>query len=209
MNCDECSELLCDAVDARLSAAQETALRDHCSGCDDCRDLLRDLLDIRRMAATLEQRPAPPEVWDRILGKVESRLAAWVPVAAAAALVVTLGGASWFYFVASHTRPSGTPASDVELARNAESELQQAEQHYESAIAALEQLTANRQSSLDPQVADAIRQSLATIDKAIGDSRAALKAQPDSIVAQTSLLEALRMKVALLQETVSLLNARS
>ena len=89
------------------------------------------------------------------------------------------------------------------------SELQLAEQHYDNAIVALEKLTADKQNTLDPQVADAIEQSLATIDKAIGDSRAALESQPDSIVAQTSLLEALRMKVSLLQETVSLMNAHS
>jgi hypothetical protein len=36
-----------------------------------------------------------------------------------------------------------------------------------------------------------------------------LESDPSSFVAQTSLLEALRMKVALLQETVSLMNATS
>jgi anti-sigma factor RsiW len=38
--------------------------------------------------------------------------------------------------------------------------------------------------------------------------RAALQAEPESLVAQSSLLEALRMKVSLLQEKVSLMNAR-
>lgn len=209
MNCDECSEFLGDAVEASLSPAQEAALRDHCSRCDDCRDLLRDLLEIRRAAATLERRTPPPEIWDRIAGRLATRRVLWAPLAAAATLAVVLAGATWFYFAADRPVPSGAPESTVDLARSAESELQQAEQHYENAIAALEQLTAGKQGSLDPQVADAIRQSLATIDDAISDSRAALKAQPDSAIAQTSLLEALRMKVALLQETVSLINVRS
>ncbi len=78
-----------------------------------------------------------------------------------------------------------------------------------NAIAALEQLTVKRDSTLDPSVAAEIAQSLQSIDRAIDDSRAALKSDPNSFVAQTSLLEALRMKVALLQETVSLMNARS
>ena len=93
--------------------------------------------------------------------------------------------------------------------RSAASELQLAEQHYQNAITALEQLTVERDDALDPSVAAEIAQSLKSIDRAIDDSRAALKSDPGSFVAQTSLLEALRMKVALLQETVSLMNARS
>ena len=112
-------------------------------------------------------------------------------------------------------RPSGTHRSGErqraasDLVRNAASELQLAEQHYQNAITALEQLTVARDSALDPSVAAEIAQSLKSIDRAIDDSRAALKSDPNSFVAQTSLLEALRMKVALLQETVSLMNARS
>ena len=120
-----------------------------------------------------------------------------------------LGAAAWF---AAGTNWSGggrgnDTASD--LVRNAASELQLAEQHYANAITALEKLTVDRDSALDPSVAAEIAQSLKSIDRAIDDSRAALKSDPNSFVAQTSLLEALRMKVALLQETVSLMNARS
>jgi hypothetical protein len=73
----------------------------------------------------------------------------------------------------------------------------------------LEQLTVRKDTTLDPATAADIAQSLSSIDRAIADTRAALKTDPNSFVAQTSLLEALRMKVALLQETVSLMNARS
>ena len=99
--------------------------------------------------------------------------------------------------------------SPATLVRSAATELQLAEQHYQNAITALEKLTVNRDNALDPMVAAEIALSLQSIDRAIDDSRAALKTQPDSFVAQTSLLEALRMKVALLQETVTLMNARS
>jgi hypothetical protein len=134
------------------------------------------------------------------------RLPHWGSLAAAAVLMM-LGAAAWFGLPA---RPDGAPTvSSVDLARNAASELQLAEQHYENAIVALERLTVNKDNTLDPVVAAQIAQSLQSIDRAISDSRAALKSEPDSFVAQTSLLEALRMKVALLQETVSLMNARS
>ena len=117
-----------------------------------------------------------------------------------------IGAAAWF---ASSTNRGGSDGTASDLVRNAASELQLAEQHYQNAITALEQLTVARDSALDPSVAAEIAQSLKSIDRAIDDSRAALKSDPSSFVAQTSLLEALRMKVALLQETVSLMNARS
>ena len=117
----------------------------------------------------------------------------WPQLAAAAALVVVLGTAAWF---AIGTAPrEGGNGTASELVRSAASELQLAEQHYLNAITALEQLTVGRDTALDPAIAAEIAQSLKSIDRAIDDSRAALKSDPSSFVAQTSLLEALRMKV--------------
>ena len=48
--------------------------------------------------------------------------------------------------------------------------------------------------------------NLRVIDDAIGDSRAALKTDPSSDLAQDSLFEALRSKVTLLQDTIALIN---
>jgi hypothetical protein len=141
------------------------------------------------------------------------RSLSWSSLAAAAALLIAAAGTIALYVNGHRTAPAasvGRSGSDAtSLAQSAELEIQQAEQHYDKAIAALEQLTAGTQDSLDPRVADAIAQSLRTIDQAIAESRAALKTDPGSDVAQSSLLEALRMKVALLQETISLMNARS
>jgi hypothetical protein len=174
------------------------------------------LTEIRATAATLYRHTPSPELWQAIAAQVEpaspkrpdygfSRVD-WPRLAAAAALMIMLGAGVWFA-----TRPGAPSNADgaSNLVRSAASELQQAEQHYQNAITALEQLTVAKESALDPAVAAEIAQSLASIDRAIADSRAALKSDPDSFVAQTSLLEALRMKVALLQETVSLMNARS
>ena len=206
MTCEECSELLGDAVDGSLDPGQEAALQSHCSECSACRELLRDLTEIRRVAATLDRHSVPAGLKTRIEGRLTyHRLA--VSLAAAAAVALVAGSTVWFYFV---ERGAHLPERTAgEIVESAESELKQAEQHYEKAIAALEQLTADRQNALDPDVAENIARSLAVIDKAIGESRTALQREPDSILAETSLLEALRMKVSLLQQTVSLMNNRS
>ncbi len=220
MNCDRYSEWISEAVDGTLDQAAQAELDMHCRGCADCRELLSDLLDIRAAAATLDRITPSPAVWTAISAKIDSprsphgvsslgragRAPSWGQLAAAAALVTVLGAAAWFGL---SLRPSNGGTEPVaELARAA-SELQLAEQHYLNAIASLEQLTVRKDSTLDPATAADIAQSLSSIDRAIADSRAALKTDPNSFVAQTSLLEALRMKVALLQETVSLMNARS
>jgi hypothetical protein len=220
MNCDRYSEWISEAVDGTLDQAAQAELDTHCRACADCRELLSDLIDIRAAAATLDRVTPSPAVWTAISAKIdtprsplgvsslgrEGRAPSWKQLAAAAALVTVLGAAAWFGL---SLRPSNGGSEPVaELARAA-SELQLAEQHYLNAIASLEQLTVRKDTALDPAIAADIAQSLSSIDRAIADTRAALKTDPNSFVAQTSLLEALRMKVALLQETVSLMNARS
>jgi len=212
MTCEQCSEFLGDVVDGTLDADRRAAVDAHVRDCGACRGLLNDLTNIRAAAATLERRTPPPEVWRSIRAHVDHSTLApqrrrFTRLAAAAALMMMLGTAAWFGL--SREWRSGDEGATSELARSAASELQLAAQHYENAITALEQLTIDKDNALDPSVAAEIAQSLSSIDRAIDESRAALKSEPDSFVAQTSLLEALRMKVALLQETVSLMNARS
>lgn len=214
MTCERCSEWLGDAVDGTLEAARQREVDAHCRGCASCRELLDDLMEIRAAAATLDRHTPSPDVWRAIASRVEGTgerprkvSLTWRQLAAAAALVVALGTAVWFGI--RTVPPEGGGGTASELVRTAASELQLAEQHYLNAIASLEKLTVSRDTALDPAIAAEIAASLRSIDRAIDDSRTALKAEPNSFVAQTSLLEALRMKVALLQETVSLMNATS
>lgn len=222
MNCNEYTERLGDAVDGTLPPGERVLLDAHVRTCDTCRELLNDLLEIHAAAATLDRVTPSPDLWTAIAASVAPKVAVSRPwmlpgsasfgrgLPAAAAIVVMLGAAAWFDLTREWKgwRGAGTDSA-ASIARSAATELQLAEQHYENAIAALERLTADRETTLDPAVAAEIAQSLQSIDRAIGDSRAALKAEPESFVAQTSLLEALRMKVALLQETMSLMSARS
>ena len=221
MNCERYSEWISEAIDGTLTPAQHAELDAHCRGCGACRELLDDLKEIRAAAASLDRLTPSPEMWTAIAAQIHTPRATvtpmptrqrrvifgsrWMHVAAAAALVAMLGASAWFGLSMMSRRPAND--RPAELARTAASELQLAEQHYLNAITSLEQLTVQKDNALDPAIAADIAASLKSIDRAIDDSRAALKADPRSFVAQTSLLEALRMKVALLQETVSLMNA--
>jgi hypothetical protein len=59
---------------------------------------------------------------------------------------------------------------------------------------------------LDPMTAEILKANLTVIDMAIDESRAALETEPSSDVAQESLFAALNTKLALLQDTVTLIN---
>jgi hypothetical protein len=87
-----------------------------------------------------------------------------------------------------------------------EVELQQAEQHYEKAIKGLEQIANAERGTLDPNTAATLQKNLAVIDQAISESRAAVRAEPTSEPAQTSLIESFKAKIGLLQDTVALIN---
>ena len=227
MTCAEVNDWLGDAVDGTLDSERQSQVDAHCRRCAACRELLEDLTDIRAAAATLDRRTPSPELWRTIAAKTDDRrrwasawthLAGpptrqprwrgmrWGALASAAALMMMLGAGAWF---AVGSDPGVATGTSSDLVRNAATELQLAEQHYQNAITALERLSVEKDNALDPAIAAEIAQSLQSIDRAIDDSRAALESDPSSFVAQTSLLEALRMKVALLQETVSLMNATS
>jgi Putative zinc-finger len=139
-------------------------------------------------------------------------------LALAASLLLMIGGSlyllhRWTQEPVSTPTIAQTPNSTTPgngpggaLVESIDSELQQAAAHYEKAIAGLEQVANASDSPLDPDVMASLHRNLGVIDKAIAESRTALIAQPNSRVAQQSLFDAFRRKVALLQDTIALMN---
>ena len=81
-----------------------------------------------------------------------------------------------------------------------------AQAQFEKAIEDLEKVAKANQQALDPGTAATIEKNLGIIDQAIADNRAAVKSEPASVAARETLFEALRQKVTLLQDTISLIN---
>jgi anti-sigma factor RsiW len=109
--------------------------------------------------------------------------------------------------VTENARPStDTQGGGNNLVQSVALELRSAEEHYEKAIAGLEQIATSDEGALDPQIATVLQKNMAIVDQAIRDSRTALESQPGSNVAQESLFEAFRRKVGLLQDTIALIN---
>lgn len=223
-------DLINGYVEGTLGPAERAEVDRHLEGCSDCRQLAADLAEIRRVAGTLDPREPPARAWLRLERAihVESRHAAdaatadsvgggrWKAIAilsAAAVLVVAtfVGLRYGFLNRGSHT-PHVTSSEAVAGADTAasaqvvEAELRAAESHYDRAIKGLEQIASSEQGALDPKTAATLQKNLAVIDQAISESRAAVSAQPTSEPAVNSLMENFKSKLALLQDTVALIN---
>ena len=209
-----------DYVDNALGPGDRARVEQHLETCRECHGLAADLRDLRRAAAALEPIEPSAGAWTRIEEAIRrdgpldgrdlrgslSRQAWGWSAAAALLLLATLAGLR-LGPMARHTTAVSVPTdAAVASAQAVESELLQAEQHYQRAISGLEQLAAADTAALDPQTAATLQKNLSVIDRAINESRAALKAQPDSEPAQQSLFESFKSKIALLQDTVALIN---
>ena len=209
MNCQHYETAIDDSVDGTIDAAAAAALRAHLEVCADCRALADDFRAIRTAALTLERHQPPARTWHRIAAGLESnrqarRFAwlAWRPMAAAAAVLLMLS-ATWVMLQpAAQPAPAATEAEDA----SPEFDFQSTEAQYQTAIAGLEQITSAGDMELDPMTAEILKVNLTVIDMAIDESRAALETEPSSDVAQQTLFAALGSKVALLQDTVALIN---
>ena len=181
----------------------------HLAGCAACRGLAADLAEVRAAAGRLADRPVPDAVWARLRPMLPA------PVAAGPGLERPLagrrrgaaaGGGRRAGHACSAPRLAAATRGDAAVAQVA-ADLEAAEAHYLRAIAGLERIARMDDPALDPEVARVLRANLQEIDGAIRDTRAALAARPEDDVARRGLFEALGGKVALLEQTVSIIDA--
>jgi putative zinc finger protein len=216
------ADVLVDLVDGRLEPAQQRDVERHLEGCAECRALVTDLRSIRAAAFMLDRREPPAAVWARLQSAVAAEplprarvllmptrhnWPVWLAAAAVLTLATTIG--LWPLMRRGVAPAHDTAATEVPGEVTVESvtaEFEAAERHYQKAIDDLQSITNKDTGELDPQVAAVLNKNLTVIDQAISESRAALKAQPSSTNAQEGLFDALRSKVALLQQTVELIN---
>jgi anti-sigma factor RsiW len=225
--CGRFAALVHDRVDGALDAGAQAELDLHLASCAGCRALLADLEAMRRTASELPDFTPRAEVWAGLSARLAGELAArprpfWtgarVAFAMAATLVLAVTASLWLMRSPAQApagqasaASAGAPAAGViqskeDLVQDVDEHLRIADEHYVKAITGLEQVVKSGEGALDPALAATLQKNLGVIDQAITESREAIKAQPNNQLAQTSLFEALRQKVALLEDTVALIN---
>ncbi|MGH9162719.1 MAG: zf-HC2 domain-containing protein [Vicinamibacteraceae bacterium] len=232
VSCSAVDDLLVDLVDDALDPASAANVELHVARCPRCGPLVKDLRAIRQAASALPPISPPAHVWPRIRAALQTEAwrdhgapvarfpspvsrspATWSRMAAAAAvLIAAISAGLWSLWISrDQAVPLRATRTDVgdrraqDLVDTVESEIALAAAHYEKAIAKLEEAARASGTELDPDVMATLKTNLALVDGAIEDSRRAVRAQPENLVAQTSLLDAFQRKVTLLQDTVALM----
>ena len=216
--CPQSSESLSDYVDGQLSGADRDAIAAHLRECEACRGLVDDITRLKDAARSLGPIVPPAHIWENIQASLPSpkRQARTQWMGLAAALVLVTAGAYVFTRMTSpapNSAVTDTAHADASNAKapatveTVEQELAKAEQHYQTAIAQLEEVLKKNSNELPADAAAKLQVSLPQIDKGIAVSRAALANEPQNDPARDSLFTALRKKVEILQETVALMGA--
>jgi len=217
MSCREYDAQIGDYVDGVMDEAQRASFDSHLSTCASCRAAVADFSVILAASLSLEPQVPPPHVWRKLSAAIEAEpkpflgvggtqwWRAFAPVAAMAVLVASLSWtAAQLTSVPGERIATRTPVTQSEPV-SILAEYQLAERDLSNTIEGLERIATDR-TALDMETADVLKANLTVLDGAIGESRDALKKEPENDVAQESLFEALRNKVALLQDTIALIN---
>ena len=215
---DTIAAQLSDYLDGELEARDHAAVEQHLAGCDECQ---RALAGLRTVVSTARQLPAGPvetDLWRGIEARIQGDASRVVPLvhrprrtfaftlpqlaAAGIALVMMTGGLVYF----AGPRQPLAPATGIAVqnSEGAISAVSLADPRYEDAVNDLERTLAEGRERLDPETVRILEQNLATIDKAIAQSREALEADPGNVFLSGHLVSARQRKLALLRRATAL-----
>jgi hypothetical protein len=206
----EWTDQLSGYLDGELDPASRRRLEAHLAGCPACAAVRDDLA--RLIAAAPGYRGSPPasDLWPSIAAELERgrvtpisrarvpqrwRLAPYL-IAAGLAAVMVGGGALWLRWQASPETVAGT-APGVEAGRAIPVVFEPV--GYDAAVAELERTLASRRSELDTATVRVLEESLALIDRAIAEARAAIQRDSGNAYLNEQIAGNLRKKLNVLR----------
>jgi hypothetical protein len=206
-----------ELADGTLEGRERARAEAHLASCLICASTVRRITALTARARALPREVSPPEgAWEGVRQAVHSgkrraiaahfsRRRRLIAVAiAAAALLVTLSSAATVWLTRDGVRreaparsiSSDPPASLAEFAA--------VEARYVLATAALRETLDERQEQLSPATIRTVERSLATIDMAIAEARAALVRDPANAALSRLLASSYEQKVTLLRRASEL-----
>jgi anti-sigma factor RsiW len=215
---DTWTDRLSDYLDDEMSPSERVSLEAHLADCRECTDALAELRQVIARAAALPARPPSQDLWPgiaprldarrsvlRFFTRAERRVSFTVPqlIAAGLALMVMSGGGVWVlnHAGSATTMPPVAAAPDPDAVPAA-----LADPHYDEAVADLQQTLQDGRGQLDAATIAILEANLASIDKAIDESRRALAADPANLYLNNHLADARQRKLALLRRAAALVN---
>lgn len=206
----EWTDLVSAYLDGELDAVTRRRLEAHLAGCAACAAVRADLERIRSVAPSYRGEPPTNDLWPGIQAAIDPRgvvrLADRRParrffglrqlLAAGLAASVIGAGALWYR---NANRPATTavanePAEPGQLVPAAF-----VSKEYDDAVAELERTLATRRGSLDTVTVRVLEESLATIDRAIAEARAAVQRDTANVYLNEQIAGNLRKKLNVLR----------
>jgi hypothetical protein len=227
---DVWTDRLSDYIDGELSDGDCENLERHLAACEECRKTVAALRAVAARAAELKDRAPDTDLWAGIASRIREpaiddqsvvdirrraksprRLSFSIPqlLAAGIALMFVSAGGVW---MALSGTSGDTPSTVAEVPLQGESVGLLAsfdDPGYDAAVAELERLLEAGRDRLDPETVAVLEQSLATIDQAISEARAALQTDPTNFYLSEHLSATMNQKVRLLRQAVRLATSAS
>jgi hypothetical protein len=217
--------------DEEMSAADRRAVETHLATCASCQTTLAELRAVANRAASLPPTPPVADLWEGIAARLDMsssvrpfakrrprQFSFTLPqlVAAGLALMVLSGGMVWISRLgdprtnlppvgAVARAPETTPApAPVEDEPSSIVRTNLTDTRYDAAIADLEKTLEGGRSRLDPETVRILEANLLAIDRAIEQSRKALRDDPSNVYLNNHFAEFRKRKLALLRRATAL-----
>ncbi|SRR2546426_1065683 len=220
MTCVEIQFKISEWIDGGIHLSEELELKGHLEHCGKCSRIYQDIKAIKESASNLDDLEPAGSLWlgikaqlvaEGLVKEKESKSfwgrlfplslsAGLKPALTGAIVTLILMGSLYFLVTKSGYRESSvsvSPEADVFL------ELKKAEQHYQQAIQALNDVSQKKLDSLDPALAQILTDNLATMDYYLQECKEAVKTNPENPLVHRYLLTAYQKKVELMQSIVN------
>lgn len=215
-------ELLSRYLDGELDGDTRQAVEQQLATCVTCRDILRDLKAIVASAPDFAGAPPGRDLWPEIAAGIDRSRVATLPtraaprlftlrqlIAASVLVAASAGGLAWFAARGQGSPPAPSLAGgvlEVPVATLA-TMTPRADSAYGGAVADLERVLAEGRGRLDTTTVRVIEQSLALIDLAITEARAAIAADPANAWLNSQIAANMRRKLDLLRRAAAAIEA--
>jgi anti-sigma factor RsiW len=222
---DHWMERLSEYLDNELPDEVRAELERHLAGCEACRRTLGQLEAVVARSARLTDREPRADLWAGVrevmdrsrMVDLDSRrrpvrrfsFSLSQLVAAAAALVILSGGAVWLVSSGGSGPGSIATGTTEQILRPVSTGTFDPRGRADSAITELERVLAEESGRLDSSTVRILSENLALIDRAIGQARKALDADPNNPYLNDHLARTMRKKIEVLRRAADLAQVAS